>query len=86
MKKSVLRHKRAWLSCVIMIGLSIIGVIFLSELGQFLVWRLIGDQMPGIEMKISPDTGMEYQHSVGLFALSKALDVELSYKQIAVEK
>ncbi|MGF1680085.1 hypothetical protein [Photobacterium minamisatsumaniensis] len=68
-----------------MIVMTVSGVLFFSELGQFLVWQLIGVKVPGIEIKVSPDSAMTSGQGLGLIAQDKALDIEFDFAGLAVE-
>ncbi|KMV30425.1 hypothetical protein [Photobacterium swingsii] len=86
MKKAVFRHKRALLRWGVVITLTLVSVLLLSELGQFLVWQFIGEQVPGIEIKVSPNNAMQAYQSAEYNALSSVLNIELDLTTLAVEK
>lgn len=85
MKIAVFRHPRTLLRWSLLIIVAVVSVWLISALGQFLVWQFIGEQVLGIEIKVSPDNAMQTYQSSGRLALSNALDIELNLTTLAVE-
>ncbi|MGF1787625.1 hypothetical protein L4D00_17670 [Photobacterium swingsii] len=86
MKKTVFRHKRTLLRWGVVITLTLVSVLLLSELGQFLVWQFIGEQVPGIEIKVSPNSAMQTYQDSDHNALMSVFNVELDLPTLAVER
>ncbi|PSW11347.1 hypothetical protein C9I98_24165 [Photobacterium sanctipauli] len=69
------RHKQALLRWVIFVVTTVAGVLFFSELGQFLVWQLIGVKVPGIELNIFPDSAAVLGQGLDTLGSAFVLDV-----------
>ncbi|OZS44585.1 hypothetical protein ASV53_07280 [Photobacterium sanguinicancri] len=85
MKMAVFRHPRILLRWSFVILVTVVSVWLISALGQFLVWQFIGEQVPGIEINVSPDNAMQTYQSSERFALSDALNIDLNLISLAVE-